>query len=72
MEIMSFGKYKGVPISALPKDYLRWLWQQDWISPELRNAIHEVSKRHIRKKQHEGWIGYYNPITGEGGSKQIR
>ena len=36
---MPFGKYKGVEISALPTEYLRWAIEQDWISPWLSNLL---------------------------------
>jgi len=33
-DAMPFGKYKGLPIGELPKDYIRWLADQDWFIDE--------------------------------------
>ena len=65
-----FGKHKGTEFSKLPKSYLKWLYEQDFISPEVREIIEDVSQQYEITKEHKGWTGYINPITGAGGSRQ--
>lgn len=36
---MTFGKHKGVPCSKVPRDYYRWLLQQDNITGDLLYTI---------------------------------
>lgn len=36
---MPFGKYKGKPISEVPKDYVRWLLDQPNVDPFIRRAF---------------------------------
>lgn len=36
---LPFGKYKGVPIAEVPKDYLQWLSQQDNLSPAVKVTL---------------------------------
>lgn len=36
---MSFGKHKGLPLSEVPKDYVRWLLDQPNVDPYLRQAF---------------------------------
>jgi uncharacterized protein (DUF3820 family) len=36
---MPFGKHKGKPLSAVPRDYLEWLAGKDSIGTELGDAI---------------------------------
>jgi hypothetical protein len=37
--IMPFGKYKGMPVSELPLDYLRWLSENCELRGELIAAV---------------------------------
>lgn len=78
---MPFGKHKGTPITDLPKTYLKWLWNQEWVTGALRDAISEAAEKYTITKHHagrlhspvdRGWTGYYNPITGQGGSRTDR
>lgn len=39
IEVMPFGKHKGLKMEEVPRDYLRWLSKQDGLSPSLENAI---------------------------------
>lgn len=36
---MPFGKHKGVPLSDVPKSYVRWLLDSAEIDPDLREAL---------------------------------
>ena len=36
---MTFGKHKGLPLSEVPKDYVRWLLDQTNVDPYLRQAF---------------------------------
>jgi exodeoxyribonuclease X len=38
-ETMPFGKHKGVPLTAVPRDYVRWLLGQGDVDPYLRQAL---------------------------------
>jgi uncharacterized protein (DUF3820 family) len=37
--ILHFGKYKGSSIKEIPRSYLEWLTQSDWIKNNLKEAI---------------------------------
>jgi len=37
--VMSFGKHKGMKISALPGDYVQWLFRQNDLDPYLLKAL---------------------------------
>jgi hypothetical protein len=39
-----FGRYRGRPLNAVPRDYLRWLLRQPNVRPNLRIAL----KRELR------------------------
>lgn len=39
LEVMPFGKYKGLFFQDVPKDYLKWLSKQDGLSPNLEITI---------------------------------
>lgn len=40
--VMGFGKYKGVPIAKVPKDYVRWYARQDDTDPYLLEAFRQA------------------------------
>ena len=42
---LAFGKYKGEDIVDVDLGYLKWLEEQDWINPDLREAIQFEIKR---------------------------
>jgi len=71
MEI-KFGKYKGQEIKTLPKAYLKWLYQQEFVDAITKNEIENISSQFEITKQHNGWIGYYNPITCISGSHKSK
>lgn len=40
--VMLFGKHKGKQISEIgqdDKEYLEWLYEQDWVKDNLKEAI---------------------------------
>jgi len=37
--IIPFGKYKNYPIEHLPDEYLRWLYFQDFLKPDIEQAV---------------------------------
>jgi hypothetical protein len=39
---MPFGKYKGMELSEIPRDYLVWLRDQEWVGPWLVRGIDNV------------------------------
>ena len=41
---MPFGKHKGVPIAAVPKDYARWLLDQPNVDPAITKAFLKYGK----------------------------
>jgi uncharacterized protein (DUF3820 family) len=36
---LSFGRYRGFQLQDCPRDYLRWLLTQGWLSLRLRDLI---------------------------------
>jgi len=38
---MPFGKWRGYPLSAVPLDYLYWLYEEPWVKPALRRAVRD-------------------------------
>jgi exodeoxyribonuclease X len=42
---MTFGKHKGLPLSEVPKDYVRWLLDQANVDPYLRQAFTALSAK---------------------------
>jgi exodeoxyribonuclease X len=36
---MTFGKHKGLPLAEVPKDYVRWLLDQQNVDPYVRQAF---------------------------------
>lgn len=42
--IMQFGKYKGMLLREIPRDYLYWLAKQSNISKELKSKIWNILK----------------------------
>ena len=43
---MPFGKHRGIPISQVPTQYLRWLLAQEWAEDHTRfEVMDELSKR---------------------------
>lgn len=43
---LTFGKYKGEDLVDVEISYLKWLEEQDWIKPDLRDALnHEIERR---------------------------
>lgn len=42
---MPFGKFRGVYISEVPRDYLLWLREQDFIKQWLRDEIEAELRR---------------------------
>lgn len=50
LDYITFGKYKGTAIHAIPSDYLTWLLEQSWLESnehiELYEAVeHEIEVR---------------------------
>lgn len=44
--IMSFGKHKGEYLEDIEVSYLKWLEGQDWLKPDLREAVQfEIERR---------------------------
>jgi hypothetical protein len=39
---MPFGKHKGKELTEIPKGYLRWLRNQDWVGAWLVDGVDEV------------------------------
>ena len=39
---MLFGKYQGIPVEDVPKDYLRWLVKNVKLKPFLAGAVHQA------------------------------
>lgn len=38
-----FGKYKGIKLKELPKEYVEWLLEQPWIRNNLRDKLQSIS-----------------------------
>ena len=67
---MPFGKYKGRPVQDLPDVYLEWLHGQGLDGKLLSEVSIAIEKRTKYKSHGTGiskYIGYYNPITKDGG-----
>jgi hypothetical protein len=45
MTSLPFGKHKGTPIDAVPRDYLEWLLKQDGTRPATREMIRQSFAR---------------------------
>jgi hypothetical protein len=45
MPTMPFGKHKGLEMSEVPEDYLRWLWRNVRLTGHLRDEIREELTR---------------------------
>jgi hypothetical protein len=39
---MPFGKYRGCQVEDLPREYLEWLADQDWLREPLASAVAEA------------------------------
>ena len=39
--LMPFGKHKGKKLANVPASYLLWLFDQDWIKPDMKLYINE-------------------------------
>lgn len=39
LDVMPFGKHKGVALKELPKDYIAWLKKQESLNPDLKLAL---------------------------------
>ena len=39
--LMPFGKHKGKKLANVPANYLLWLFDQDWIKPDMKLYINE-------------------------------
>lgn len=62
--ILSFGKFKGEQVQFLPDDYLWWLFGQDFLKPQLFDAVKsEVSTR---------WPGKFEIILKQPRQRQPR
>ena len=44
---MTFGKHKGLPLTEVPKDYVRWLLDQPHVDPYVRQAFMELSGKKL-------------------------
>ena len=40
--LMPFGKFKGMPFSDIPLDYLRWLFNKDGATPFYSDVANEA------------------------------
>ena len=58
---MPFGKHKDKELTEIPKGYLRWLRQQDWLSGWLAQAVDEALGLTPSKPSNEPW----QPSEGE-------
>ncbi len=47
---MPFGKYKGLPVSEIPNDYLNWLWGNCKLQPDLKRAVCHALNRPAQDK----------------------
>ena len=58
---MPFGKHKDRELTELPRGYLRWLRQQDWLGGWLAQAVDEALGLAPSKPSNEPW----QPSEGE-------
>ena len=58
---MPFGKHKEKELTEIPKGYLRWLRQQEWLSGGLAQAVDEALGLAPTKPRNEPW----QPSEGE-------
>lgn len=50
--LVPFGKYRGMPLSDVPDDYLLWLGTRDDLrNPLLKNVLNEMARRLAGKDQ---------------------
>lgn len=58
---LSFGKYKDRTIDRVPKDYLEWLTEQDWIDNGLNEYIHQLFEYWKNRKPNKPAPGKSKP-----------
>jgi len=57
--ILQFGKYKGQTLADVPSGYLDWLREQDWVKPDLMDAVEEEWQ--IRERSYSHFWGEEPP-----------
>ena len=60
MATMPFGKYSGVPLSAVPDEYIEWLCSIELRQPLLGAVLNEVEARGLEI----GHQGHHPATTG--------
>lgn len=64
---MPTGRYRGVSLASIPKDYLRWLLRQPNVRPALRIGIkHELGIMADPLPAHESAFDFKMAAAGEG------
>ena len=52
---MPFGKHKDKELTEIPRGYLRWLRQQDWLGGWLARAVDEALGLAPPRPNQERW-----------------
>lgn len=57
---MPFGKHKGTKLKDLPRSYIFWLSEQDWIKEPLKTQIYNLSEHYARS-----WVNFSPHIVSD-------
>ena len=54
LDLMPFGKYKGLPMQEIPAQYLHWLWTTGLRNKTATDAVADYIQRnlHALKQEH--------------------